>query len=98
MFEFGCLCVEVPVEDNDSPSKDLVSGPLMFNRVHTCFVETHTHKKKETESFCSQLPPFKAQSTDLLCQRDLVMLYEMPLLLSPAGVLRLQFSVLCFER
>jgi len=59
---------------------------------------THTKKKKEKESFCSQLPPFKAQSTDLLCQRDLVMLYEMPLLLSPAGVLRLQFSVLCFER
>jgi len=47
LFEFGCLCVEVPVEDNDSPSKDLVSGPLMFNRVHTCFVETHTHKKEK---------------------------------------------------
>lgn len=72
------------------------SGPLMFNRVHTCFAETHTHKK-ETESFCSQFPPFKAQSTDLLCQRDLMMLYEMTLLY-PAGVLRLQFSVLCFER
>lgn len=23
------------------------SGPLMFNRVHTCFAETHTHKKRD---------------------------------------------------